>query len=468
VLWFALSEKRTATPAHSIAVMPFINRSGDAGQDAIVDGITASLNQQFERESGIRVVGRISTSRFTSANYDVAQLKQRLGVDTILTGSVEKRGATLRLRVRLADRPDAAPVWSGSYTFDSEFHEAIEYEIAAEVLHVLRTGKPGPRSQPAFRAKVAPEAWSAYLQGLHFQSKIDTAGLNRAIERFENAVKHDSSFARAYAALATSWVLAAQVSAIPPAEVSGRIRHFASRALQLDGTLGDPHFSLAVCAQYEFDWAAAEQEFRTGLALSPSSSLGHFWYAKYLALTGRHREVLVHRTIGAELDPLSPYAIQSVAGYWSVMGEYRQAINGFRSALALDPNFGLARQGLGISYLLDGQLDKAIAELESAASIQRGLRTQSLLGYAYGVAGRQNEARAMLADFEERERRGPFPALAIAHIYLGLGDKNRAFEWLEKAVDQRDLSATLQWDSLYAPLRSDQRYSGLLRRMRLA
>jgi tetratricopeptide (TPR) repeat protein len=360
-------------------------------------------------------------------------------------------------------------MWSGSYTFDVGLLQAIESEVAAEVIHVLRTGTPGQQSQRLSSQKAPnPAARAAHLEGLQSLRKLDTVSVGKAIEQFQTAVRLDRSFAEAWASLANAWVLAAQVSGIPPAEVSGKIRRYATQALQLDSSLGDPHFSLAICAEYEYDWPAAEREFLAGLALSPFSATGHLWYAKYLALTGRSREVLVHRTIGAELDPTSPYAIQSVAGYWSVAGEYRQAISGFRSALAIDPGFRLARQGLAIAYLLDGNPDRAIAELEAANRDEQGLRIRSLLGYTYARTGRLKEARAILAEFEERERRGPFPALAIAHIHIGLGDKDRAFAWLEKAVDQRDLSVTLQWDSLYVPLRSDERYHKLLRRMRLA
>lgn len=461
-LWLAASGKPVAAQANSVAVMPIVNASGDPGQNPVAGGVTASLIQILERESDVRVIGHTSVSRFTPAQYKITELKQNLGASSILTGSIEKLGGTLRLRVRLADQPDRAPIWSGSYLFEGNAREAIENEIAAEIVQVLRRGKPSAPTTP--RKRVTPAAWSAYLEGLHYQGKLDAA---RAMERFEAATKSDPSFARAYAGLATMWVLSAHLSALPQEEAHAKIRNFAKRALQLDDTLGDPHFSLAVCAQYEYDWPGAEREFREGLALSPSSSFGHLWYAKFLALTGRHREVLAHRTIGVELDPLSPYAVQAVAGYWSVMGEYRQAIIGFQNALALDPQFGLARQGLGIAYLLDGQADKAIAELEAASALQRGFRTKSLLGYAYGIAGKTKEARAILEEFQIRERQGSFPALAIAHVYLGLGDKDHAFAWLEKAVDQRDLGAALQWDSLYAPLRSDPRYSQLLRRMRL-
>jgi tetratricopeptide (TPR) repeat protein len=192
------------------------------------------------------------------------------------------------------------------------------------------------------------------------------------------------------------------------------------------------------------------------------------WYAKYLAIVGRKDEVLIHRRIAAELDPISPYAVQAVGGYLSVAGHYDEAIEQFLSALALDPNFGLAHQGLGVAYLLKGMPAQAIDELQKADRLMSGPRRRALLGYAYGVAGNTFAAHRILSEFLKQSTNEQFPALAVAQVYLGLGDKDHAFEWLEKAIDQRDLDVTLQWDSPYESLRSDPRFPALLRRMQLA
>ena len=312
-----------------------------------------------------------------------------------------------------------------------------------------------------------PVAYQNYQRGRHFLNQFSPESLKTAIAYFEQAIDADPSFARAYAALADSYVLAPQVAAAPPLEVVSKARAAARRALALDGTLGEAHFDLAVCAEYEFDWTTAEREFKKGLELTPGSALGHLWYAKYLALTGRKAEVLTHRRIAADLDPVSPYALQSVAGYFSVMGSYDQAIELFRSALTIEPRFGLSHQGLGVAYLLKGMHGEAIAELKAANELMRGPSRMALLGYAYAITGETDEAHRILNDFLMQSRRGPFPALPIAQIYIGLGEKDRAFEWLDKAIDQRDLNCTLQWDSPYESLRADRRFLNLLRRMKL-
>jgi tetratricopeptide (TPR) repeat protein len=313
-----------------------------------------------------------------------------------------------------------------------------------------------------------PGAYQNYLRGLYFWNKLTVPGLKTAIEYFEEAIAADPSFARAYVALADSYVLAPQVDTAPPPEVVSRIKGAALKALELDSSLGQAHIDLAICAEYDFDWEKAEKEFRAGLLLDPGNAVGHLWYAKLLALKGRKPEVLAQRLMAAQLDPVSPYTVQSVGGYFSVMGNYDEAIDQFENALALEPGFGLAHQGLGVAYLLKHEPGKAIAELQLANRLMQGPRRLGVLGYALGMTGRAGEAGKILQDLLEQSSREPVPASAIAHVYIGIGDKDRAFEWMSKAVDQKDLGLTLQWDSLYDSLRSDPRYMDLLRRMKLA
>jgi tetratricopeptide (TPR) repeat protein len=341
--------------------------------------------------------------------------------------------------------------------------------LVASLLWVYAAGK----REHAF-ARTAPllssnrAAYQDYQRGRHFLNQFTPEGLNTAKGYFERAIAEDPAFARAYSALADSYVMAPQVLAAAPQEVISRAKEAANKALQLDRSLGEAHFDLAVCAEFEFDWTTSEREFKKGLELTPGSAIGHLWYAKFLALTGRKSEVLTHRRIAADLDPASPYALQAVAGYFSVMGRYDQAIELFQGALTIEPRFGLAHQGLGVAYLLKGMHSEAIAELKAANDLMRGPKRMALLGYAYGVAGERDEANRILNDFLVQFQQGPFPALSIAQVYIGLGDKDRAFEWLDKAVDQRDLDLTLQWDSPYEPLRADPRYVILLRRMKLS
>jgi TolB-like protein len=457
-----------AANSTSIAVLPLVNL-GDKKDEFLSDGLTEELIDALRQVPGLQVVGRTSAFRFKSKTPTLREINRTLHARTVLVGSVLKSNGRLRVTVQLNSAANGYHLWSGSYDRDSADSRTIPAEIASAVTNVLGVTLTRSDAQNLMRASASPNpgAHEAYLKGLYFWNRITSDGLDTAIQYFKQAIAEDPSFARAYSALADCYVMAPQVATTPPLDVVADIRATAAKALELDPGLGEPHFDLAVAAEYEFDWATAEKEFKKGLELSPGNAVGHLWYAKYLAIVGRKDEVLAQRKVAARLDPVSPYAVQSVGGYLSVTGRYDEAIAQFRSSLALEPNFGLAHQGLGVAYALEGMCGNAISELQLANKWMIGPRRVALLGWAYGICGQPAEARQILREFLDQSRRGRFPALAIAQVYIGLGEKDQAFEWLEKAIDQRDLDVTLQWDSPYETLRSDARFNMLLRRMKL-
>jgi len=460
--------------APSVAVMPFIQVGDRNDRDSLRVGLADEVINALRGVPGLEVVASTPTLPLKGKLLEIPGIGSNLHVQTELLGFMRTFGDKLRIDVQLNTSRGKDHLWSGSYERDAVEVRSVPSEIAGAISSVLGLDVPSSPAtilagRPArVRVPANPSAYQNYLKGLYFWNKLTPEGLRLAVQYLGQAISEDPSFARAYSALANCYVMAPQVATAPPPEVLSKIRATALRALQLDSTLGEAHFSLAIAAEYEFQWALAEAEFRKGLALSPGNSVGHLWYAKYLALLGRKEEVLAHRRIAAELDPVSPYAVQAVGGYFSVMGQYDKAIQHFSSALALDPGFGLAHQGLGVAYLLKGMPDEAIAELQQADRLMSGPRRRALLGYAYALSGRTDEARRILDEFLVQASAESFPALAIAQIYIGFGDKDRAFEWLQKAIDQRDLDVTLLWDSPYESLRSDPRFTALLRRMKLA
>jgi TolB-like protein len=452
----------------SIAVLPLVN-VGDRKDEFLSDGLTEELIYSLRRVPGLQVVARTSAFRFKGKSSDMREISQTLHARTVLVGSVLASQNRLRVTVQLNGAANDYHLWSGSFDRDSTDARTIPLEIASAVTNALGVAF-ASHGLDAMRTAASPNpgAHEAYLKGLYFWNRITADGLSTATQYFKQAIAEDPSFALAYSALADCYVMGPQVATTPPLDVVSEIKFAASKALELQPSLGEPHFDLAVAAEYEFDWQTAEREFKKGLELSPENAVGHLWYAKYLAIINRRDEVLEHRQIAARLDPVSPYAVQAVGGYFSVTGHYPEAIAQFRNALALEPNFGLALQGLGVAYALDGKCEDAIEELQLANRWMGSPRRIALLGWVYGRCGRPEEARHILRDFLEQSQRGRFPALAIALVYIGLGEKDRAFEWLDKAIDQRDLDVTLQWDSPYEVLRSDARFNRLLRRMKLA
>jgi TolB-like protein/Tfp pilus assembly protein PilF len=456
----------------SIAVLPFTNLSDNKEDEFISDGLTEDLIDSLAQIPGLQVVARTSAVRFKVKNPDIREIGHKLNVRTVLLGTVRKSSNRLRITVQLNNAADGYHLWSGSYDREANDARTIQWEISRAVTNVLGVGlarRSGPDLPKIFPNQASPNrgAYQNYLKGLYFWNKLTVDGLKTAAQYFEQAIAEDPSFARAYAALAYCYVMSPQVASSPPPEVVSKIKVAASKAHELDSTLGEAHILLAISAEYEFDWATAEREFKKGLELSPGNAVGHVWYAKYLALVGKKQDVLAQRRIAAELDPVSPYALGALAWCFLNLGRHDDAIEQFRNTLPLEPNFGFTHQGLGTAYLLKGMHADAIEELQLAYKLMGGPRRMAFLGYAYAVSGNTREAQRILNGFLEQYRRGPFPALAIALIYIGLGDKDQAFVWLEKSIDQRDLNLCLLWDSFYEPLRSDPRFASLLRRMKL-
>ena len=337
----------------SIAVLPLVNL-GDRKDEFLSDGLTEELIDSLRQVSGLQVVARTSVFRFKGKSPDMREIRKTLHARTVLVGTVLASQNRLRVTVQLNSAVNSYHLWSGSYDRDPTDSRKIPLEIANAVTNVLGVPLAPNDSRDLLRTSVSPNpgAHEAYLKGLYFWNRLSIDGLNTAIQYFKQAIAEDPSFARAYSALADCYVMSPQVASTPPLEVVSEIKAAASKALELQPGLGEAHFDLAVGAEYEFDWQTAEKEFKKGLELSPENAVGHLWYAKFLAIVGRRDEVLVHRQIAARLDPVSPYAVQAVAGYLSVTGRYPEAITQFRSALALDPDFGLAHQGLGVAYAL--------------------------------------------------------------------------------------------------------------------
>ncbi len=463
------------TDEASLAVIPLVDLENTDGDEYLSDGLTDDLIASFRAVPKLRVIAHNSAFQFKNRERELLEIDRKLRVRMILVGTVHRSHERLQITVQLNSVPNGYHLWNGNYDRQATDLRSVESEIVRAVSGVLGTTLTDSANQEVVSMLSRPAvpnlgARDSYFRGLQSWHKLSPEGLQAATGFFKKAIAEDPSFARAYAALADCYVVAPQFASFrtSSSETAALIKKFALRALALDKTLGEAHFDLAISSEYEFDWSAAEKQFKEGFALSPGNAVGHLWYAKYLALTGRKAEVLSHRKTAAELDPVSAYAAQSVAGYFSVMGRYDAAIAQFRTALSLEPGFGLAHQGLGFTYLLAGRRADALAELQVADQLMAGPYREALLGYAYGVCGETEDARRILNGLLQQAREQPFPAVAVAHVYIGLGDKDRAFEWLEKAIDQRDLSVDLQWDPVYRTMRPDPRYTALLRRMKLS
>jgi tetratricopeptide (TPR) repeat protein len=366
-------------------------------------------------------------------------------------------------------------MWSGSYDREAKDALAIQREISqaitAELGVALDPGAHSPRVDVSANAagSVDPEAYENYLKGVFFWNKNTPGSISTAIGYLQQAIDKDPAFALPYLGLARCYTGLSVMTATPAREVIPKLRAAAQKALDLDPGLGEAHVDLAEAYTFDFNWNRAEEEFKTALELSPGSTVAHRWYAYYLAKMGRLSEALAENRHALELDPVSPYMAQGIADSLYTLRRYREAIEQFRKVLKLDPNFAMSRQGLGMALVGDGQYREGILQLKSARDLMGSDPwLDGQLAYSYAVSGQAEAARQILNGLLGQSHSGGVPALAIAEAYIGLKDANRAFPWLEKAVNNHELHLNLKADPIYDALRADRRFQDLLHRMKLA
>jgi TolB-like protein/Flp pilus assembly protein TadD len=473
-LWIGRQSKTPAAGAPSVVVLPFVNLSGDKGDEYFSDGLTDELIASLGRVQGLRVVARGSAFQFKGQNFDVREIGRRLNVRNVLEGSVRNAGGRVRITVHLDDAANGYRIWSNIFERNSSDALAIQREISQAVVNSLKLefAGQGLRLQDAKTsgdgAAVNPAAYQAYLKGLYFWNKNTAESIRTAIEYFQHALAKDPGYAPIYAGLGRCYTALPVFTATSSDEVIPKIREVASKALALDPNFGEAHLQLGEAFFLEYDWPKAEQELKRAVELSPGDPVVHRWRSYYFDRVGRLEEALAETTAAQELDPVSPYMAEGVAESYRSLRRNDEAIQQSQKALALEPNFVMALRGLGISYIRKGKYEEGVAQLKKALQLNGAdAGVDGELGYAYAISGKQAEARQLLGKLLDQSKRGPFHPLTIAEVYIGLGDKNQALQWLGRAVDQHEIRLSLKTDPLFDPLRSDSRFEALLRRMKL-
>jgi TolB-like protein/Flp pilus assembly protein TadD len=473
-LWVGHQWKSPASGTPSVVVLPFVNLSGDKGDEYFSDGLTDELIASLGRVQGLRVVARGSAFQFKGQNFDVREIGRRLSVRNVLEGSVRNAGGRVRITVHLDDAANGYRIWSNIFESDSSDALAIQREISQAVVNSLRLEFAGQdlrlqaAKAPGDGAAVNPGAYQAYLKGLYFWNKNTAESIRTAIDYFQQALVKDPGYAPIYAGLGRCYTALPVFTATSSDEVIPKIREVASKALALDPNFGEAHLQLGEAFFLEYDWPRAEQELKRAVELSPGDPVVHRWRSYYFDRVGRLEEALAETTTAQELDPVSPYMAEGVAESYRSLRRNDEAIQQSQKALALEPNFVMALRGLGISYIRKERYEEGVAELKKALQVNGAdAGVDGELGYAYAISGKQAEAQELLAKLLDQSKRGPFHALTIAELYIGLGDKDRAIQWLGKAVDQHEIRLSLKTDPLFDAIRSDPRFEALLRRMKL-
>jgi TolB-like protein/Tfp pilus assembly protein PilF len=456
-----------------LAVMPFRNLTGDPGQDYFSDGMTEEMIAQLGNLDPLHlgVIARTSVMRYKSGQEQLDQIGRELGVQYVIEGSVRRDSRKVRITAQLILVKDQTHMWAREYDGEVTNLLGLQRKIAQEIADEIQTSLGGRKPVKASNASPASlesyEAYDLYLKGQYFWNKRTVEGFQHAIDYYQQAIAKDPNSARAYAGLADTYALLGPSRALPQREFMPKARAAALRALEIDDSLPEAHTALALIVQnYDWDWQTSEKEFRRAIELNPNYATAHHWYAEHLAWRGRFEEALRESERARQLDPLSLIIATDNGAILYYSRQYDRAIAQFGAVREMDPQFW--RAGLMVfAYAQKGMFTEALKEVEGKNP--KGPYDFATLAYIYGRSGHRTQAQLALGKLEQLNPRHALDPAPFIRAYIGMGDKDRAFAWLEKASLQRgNVMVTLQVDPLYDPLRSDSRFPGILRRVGLA
>ena len=454
----------------SIAVLPFDNQGGDENAEYLSDGITETIIYSLSQLPNLRVTPRNAAFRHKGKEADAQAVGRELGVKALLMGRVAQRGDNLSISAELVDVRANRLLWGEQYNRKRADILAVQEEIAKEISEKLRLRLTGEDQKQLTRGKTAnPEAYDRYIMGRYLWNKRTGDAIEKSIEHFNQAIAIDTNYALAYAGLADSYVLLPNYTTTRPKEGYSKAMVAATKALAINDKLAEAHTTLAYIKEnYEWDMGGAEREFMRGIELNPNYPTGHQWYGEYLSVVGRHEEAIAEFKKALELDPLSLVINREMGNTLLFAGRYDEAIVQLRKTFDIDSSFPVHRD-LGWAYTQKGMYDEAIAEFQRGISLygESSLKLSGL-GYTYAVVGKRSEALKVLERLEDLSQRVYVPPTHVAAVYAGLGQKDKAFQWLEKAYTERDegliyLNVAPPWVSL----RSNSRFTDLTRRIGL-
>jgi serine/threonine protein kinase/tetratricopeptide (TPR) repeat protein len=456
----------------SLAVLPLENLSRDPDEEYFADSMTEAILTDLAKINALRVVSRTSVMRYKRTQKPLPEIAKELNVDAIVEGSVQRVGNRVRITAQLIRAATDQHLWAEAYERDLRDVLVLQDEVARTIAQQVRVKlTPEENIRLSSGRPVDPEAYQLYVKGRYFWAKRNQESFNRAISYFREAIDRDPSYAAPYSGLADCYVLfgsSFDVGGHPPSEVQPKAKAAALKALELDSSLADAHNSLAyVKLNYDWDWSGAEAEFKRSLELNPGYAHGHHWYAHLLFSSGRRDEALAESTRSLELDPLSPILVVHLGWHYLYTRQHDRALDQLAKALELEPSYALAHWYRGLAYEEKKMYPEALRELTKTKDLLPGnLAVQSDIGHVYAVSGNKSEAEKTIARLKQESTRTYVNLYELALIYIGLGQDDQAFDWLEKAYRERsDQLIYLKVDPRLDPIRSDSRFADLVRRV---
>jgi DNA-binding winged helix-turn-helix (wHTH) protein/TolB-like protein/lipoprotein NlpI len=462
-----------SAPVRSVAVLPFRVLSSEKDDEYLSLGLADALITSLSHTRQIIVRQTSAVSKYAKAEKDPLEAGREQGVEAVLDGQVQRIGERVRVTARLVRTSDGAPLWADR--FDEQFthiftvEDAIAGKVAQAMLQTMTSG--AGQQQFTRRHTENNEAYQAYLKGRHFWNKRTTTSFRNAVAHFEQAIRLDPNYALAYVGLADTYTLLSFFTIAAPKDVFPKAQEAANKALALDPTLAEAYVALGqVKSAYEWDWRGAEEQFQKGIALNANNPNLHHWRSLNLMAMGRLEEARAAMRRALELDPLLLISIVNLGRIDYYAGQYDRAIEQYRRAIELDANFARAHLRLGMAYVQHGQYGEALAEFQKTREIAGDTpQVAAYMAHALAVSGQKSKARAARAELEKRAAEQYIPPYDLALIFIGLGEREQAFAWLERAyADRSSEMIYFKVEPMLAPLRSDPRYQDILRRMGLA
>jgi TolB-like protein/Flp pilus assembly protein TadD len=454
----------------SVAVMPFVNASGDLSAEYLSDGVSESIINNLSQLPELRVKARSTVFRYKGQkDLDPEKIGRDLRVRAVVMGQVTQRGDSLIVEAELVDTANGSRLWGNQYNRKLADILGLQEEISKDISEKLRLRLSGQEAKLLVKHPTDdPEAYRLYLQGCYFSHKFTVDGLKMGVDLFRQALERDGSYARAYAGMGESYVLLANRT--NPGEYYPKAEEAAKRAVQLDDTLAEAHTSLGLAKfYYEFDWRGAEREFRRAIELRPEDSEAHHWYSHLLLAEGRAQESLKETQRALEIDPLSPELVGHLAWHYFLTRQYDLAVEQARKGIKVDPSLYSSHLFLGWAYEQKRMYPEATAEFEKVVSLtHRSAASLSSLGHVYALAGRKADAEKLLDELQQQAKQRYVSSYFPAIIYLGLGNKEEALHWLERTSTEPgywvgDLKMEPRLDSI----RTNPRFKEIVRRVGL-
>jgi eukaryotic-like serine/threonine-protein kinase len=462
--------RSSSNQIESIAVMPFVNESGNQDVEYLSDGMTETLIKSLTALPNLSVKPRSSVFRYKGKDTDLQTIARELNVQAILNGRVAQRDGELTLSLELVDVSKDSVIWTERYQRKTSDLVNLQGEIARDVSNKLKTKLSGAEETKVTRAGTSDtDAYQAYLKGRYYWNRRTSENLKKALEQFKAATDRDPNYALAYVGLADCYVVLTEYAGIPSSETLPQAKAFADRAIAIDGQLAEPHATLGQIHTQLWRWSEAEAEFKRAIELNPNYATAYHWYSIMLKNMGRNDESATAIKRAQELDPLSMPIGANISMMYQLQNNHEASVKNSLKLIELDPTYGRAYEYLGLSYLKLGRNAEAVAALEKAVPLTNSQNVVvSELGYVYAATGKRTEALAIVKDLEAKYARKEAAGIDVASVYAGLGEKDKAFEWLEKDFQNRDSRLnTFRWETQFESLVDDPRFKDLLKRMNL-